>query len=74
MGTLKIRKVGNSLGVILPKETIDRLYLKENDLLQIIEEPEGVRLMPYDSDFSEWAQAFRNTNGKYRNVLRELAK
>ncbi len=74
MTTLKIRKVGNSLGVILPKETIERLYLKENDLVQIIEEPEGIRLMAYDPDFSDWAEAFRNTNGKYRNVLRELAK
>ena len=41
MSTLKIRKIGNSLGVILPKEIIDRLYLKENDLLEIIEEPKG---------------------------------
>lgn len=74
MSMLKIRKIGNSLGIILPKEIIDRLYLKENDLLQILEEPEGIRLMACDPDFTEWAEAFRNTNSKYKNVLRELAK
>jgi antitoxin MazE len=74
MSTLKIRKIGNSLGVILPKEIIDRLYLKENDLLQIVEESEGIRLKAFDPDFAEWAEAFRNTNSKYKNVLNELGK
>lgn len=74
MTTLKIRKVGNSLGIILPKEIIDRLFLQENDLLQMIEEPDGLRLTPYDPEFAEWAEAFRKTNTKYGNVLRKLAK
>lgn len=74
MTTLKIRKVGNSLGIILPKEIIDRLFLHENDLVQMIEEPDGLRLTPYDPEFAEWAEAFRKTNAKYGNVLRELAK
>ncbi len=74
MTTLKIRKVGNSLGIILPKEIIDRLFLQENDLVQMIEEPDGLRLTPYDAEFAEWAEAFRKTNTKYGNVLRELAK
>lgn len=74
MTTLKLRKIGNSLGVILPKEVIERLYLKENDMVQLLEEADGVYLTPYDPDFAEWAEAFRNTNKKYRNVLRELGK
>ncbi|MDD2587159.1 MAG: AbrB/MazE/SpoVT family DNA-binding domain-containing protein [Syntrophomonadaceae bacterium] len=74
MIALKIRKVGNSLGVILPKEIIERLFLQENDLVQLIEEPDGLRLKPYDSEFAEWAEAFRKLNSKYSNVLRELAK
>lgn len=74
MTTLKIRKIGNSLGIILPKDVIERLYLQENDILQLIEEPEGVYLTPYDPSFTEWAEAFRKTNKKYRNVLKELGK
>lgn len=74
MTTLKIRKVGNSLGVILPKEIIDRLFLQENDLVEIFEETGGLRLTPYDTEFAEWAEAFRKSNSKYGNVLRELAK
>lgn len=74
MATLKLRKVGNSLGVILPKDMIDRYYLKENDIVQLVEDQEGIRLSPYDPDFAEWAEAYRKTNQRYRNVLRELAK
>ena len=74
MTTLKIRKIGNSLGIILPKDVIERLYLQENDILQLIEEANGVYLTPYDLNFAEWAAAFRKTNKKYRNVLKELSK
>lgn len=74
MTTLKVRKIGNSLGVILPKEVIDRLYLQENDNLQLLEEANGLYLTPYDADFAEWAAALRRTNQKYRNVLKELSK
>ena len=74
MTTLKIRKVGNSLGIILPKEITERLFWHENDLVQMIEEPDGLRLIPFDPEFAEWAEAFRKTSTKYGNVLRELAK
>lgn len=74
MTTLKIRKIGNSLGIILPKDVIEHLYLQENDILQLIKEPEGIYLTPYDSSFAEWAEAYRKTNKKYRNALKELSK
>lgn len=74
MAVVKIRKVGNSLGMILPSEVIERLNLKENDILQLREENDGLRLSPYDPDFAEWAEAYRKTGRKYRNALRELAK
>ncbi len=74
MTTVKIRKVGNSLGLILPAELIERLNLKENDVLQLMLEQDGLHLTPFDPEFSEWAQAYRNTERKFRNTLRELAK
>lgn len=74
MAPLKIRKIGNSLGVILPSEVIERFNFKENDVLHLTEEKEGLHLSPYDPEFEEWAEAYRQTERKHRDVLRELAK
>ncbi|MEN6463407.1 MAG: AbrB/MazE/SpoVT family DNA-binding domain-containing protein [Syntrophomonas sp.] len=74
MASLKIRKIGNSLGVILPAEVIEHFNFKENDIIHLSEEKEGLHLSPYDPDFEEWAEAYRKTGRKYRNALRELAK
>jgi len=74
MTTVKIRKVGNSLGLILPADLIERLNLKENDVLQLMTEQDGLHLTPFDPEFAEWAQAYRNTERKFRNTLKELAK
>lgn len=74
MAPLKIRKIGNSLGVILPAEVIERFNFRENDVLQLTEGREGLNLSPYDPEFEEWAEAYRKTERKHRNVLRELAR
>jgi putative addiction module antidote len=74
MAPLKIRKIGNSLGVILPAEVIERFNFRENDVLHLSEGREGLNLSPYDPEFEEWAEAYRKTERKHRNVLRELAK
>lgn len=73
--TLKIRKLGNSLGLIVPKEVSDQLHLKEGDSMHATIELGGaMRLTPYDPDFEKALKAFERTRGKYRNALRELAK
>jgi putative addiction module antidote len=73
--TLKIRKVGNSLGLIVPKEVSDQLRLKEGDSMHATIELGGeMRLTPYDPNFKKALEAFERTRGKYRNALRELAK
>ncbi|MBC7075708.1 MAG: AbrB/MazE/SpoVT family DNA-binding domain-containing protein [Syntrophomonadaceae bacterium] len=74
MPSLKIRKIGNSLGVILPAEIIERLNLKENDQLHLVEEKDRLYLSQYDPEFAEWAEAYRNTKKKYKNSLRELSR
>ena len=74
MATVKVRKVGNSLGFILPKEVVEHLYLKEGDSLQVIEEEAGIKLTPYDPSFEKWAISYEHTNRKYKNALKELAK
>lgn len=70
----KIRKIGNSLGITLPKRVIDDLHLKVGDKLEIITDNSVLRLKQVDSDFEDWAEAYRELNTTYKDVLKELAK
>lgn len=70
-----IRKIGNSEGVIIPKETLDRLNLKAGDKLTLVESREGIiQLIPVSADLSAQLEAAREGMDKYRVALRELAK
>jgi putative addiction module antidote len=71
---LKVRKIGNAYGVLLPKQVIDRLKLIEGSQLMLTDTEDGVRLTPYDADFNVQLEAFRKTEPKHRNSYRELAK
>jgi putative addiction module antidote len=71
---LKITKIGNSLGVILPKELIASLKLDKGDALWVTENPSGYTLTPYDPEFAVQMDAARQIMKKRRNVLHELAK
>lgn len=74
MYALKTRKIGNSVGVTLPKEALNHLQVKEGDALYLVESPEGFTLTPYDPEFDAAMQAFGETRKRYRNALHELAK
>ena len=72
---LQIRKIGNSVGVILPKELLARLNLKEGDKLFPIEQPGGgLILTPHDPDFEKAMAVARRGMKRYHNALAELAK
>jgi putative addiction module antidote len=71
---LKLRKVGNSVGTVLPQEVLSRLQLAEGDTVFLTESPDGYRVTPYDPRFEEQMAAARRIMKKRRNVLRELAK
>jgi putative addiction module antidote len=71
---LKIRSIGSSSGVILPKELLDRLNLNEGDELFAVEVGGEIRLSPYNPDFETVIAAARAGAKKYRNALRALAK
>ena len=71
---LKVTKIGNSLGVILPRETLTRLKLDRGDSLFIVETPAGYMVTPYDPAYAEQMQAARALMKKRRNVLHELSK
>ncbi len=69
-----IRRVGNSLGITLPKTIVDNYHLNEGDELHIVETDEGVVLSPFNPKFVEWSKAYDHTNKRFRNTLRSLAK
>jgi len=71
---VKVRKVGNSLGAILPGEVAARLRVKEGDTLSVTETPDGIQLTPYDPEFESAMKAFDKGRARYRNALRRLAK
>ena len=74
MVTLKLRKIGNSVGTILPQEVLNRLHLGDGDTVFLTEAPDGYRLTPYDPDFEEQMSAARRIMNRRRHALRELAK
>lgn len=69
-----IRKIGNSEGVIIPKEILDRLGLKAGDTLELREHKNGIELVHEEADLAEQLKAARLGMQKYRVALRELAK
>ncbi len=72
---LKLRKVGNSLGVVLPKEALARLNAGEGDTLVFTEAPDGgFRVTPDKNDFAQQMAVAEDIANRYRNALRELAK
>ncbi len=72
--TLKVRRVGNSLGVVLPKEVLAKLRVGEGDELSVSETPDGVALSPFDDEIARQIEIGRDLMTRYRNALRELAK
>lgn len=74
MATLKLRSIGNSVGVVLPKELLARLNLREGDTLHVVESPDGFRVKRSDPDFERQMEVAREVMRKRRAVLRELAK
>ena len=72
---LKLRKVGNSVGVVLPKEALVRLKAGEGDTLVFSEAPDGgFRVTPNKNDFAHQMAVAEGLAKRYRNALRELAK
>ena len=74
MTTLRLRQIGNSVGVILPKEILARLKVDKGDTLFATDGPDGITLTPYSDEFARQMAQARSQMKTRRNVLRELAK
>jgi putative addiction module antidote len=71
--TLKITTVGNSAGVVLPKEVLERLRVAKGDLLYVVETPRGIELTPYDPEFADQMELAEQVMREDRDALRKLA-
>jgi putative addiction module antidote len=74
MFALKLTQIGNSVGVVLPKELLGLLHVEKGDTLYATQSPEGVRLTPFDPEFEQQIDAARKIMKSRRDVLHELAK
>jgi len=74
MTTLRVTKIGNSVGLILPKEALARLNVAAGDSVFLTESPDGYRLTPYDPEFEAQMTVARDVMKQDRAILHELAK
>lgn len=72
---LQVRRIGNSIGVILPKELLARTNLQEGDKLHVIEQTErSLKLSPYDPDHADTMKIARDVMREYKDTFRALAE
>jgi putative addiction module antidote len=71
---LKLIPIGNSTGVILPKELLRELGAEKGATISYVKTPNGIELRPYDEEFERQMQLAREIMRKDRAILRELAK
>ena len=71
---VKVTPIGNSMGIVLPKEALTKLKVEKGDVLYLVEGPDGLTLTPYRQDFETQIEAAEKMMKKYRSALHELAK
>jgi putative addiction module antidote len=72
--TVKITTVGNSVGIVLPKDVLSRLHVEKGDSLYVLETASGIELTPYDDTFAAEMESAKRVMRKHRDVLRKLAE
>ena len=71
---LKLTAIGNSTGVILPRDLLARLRLQKGDELYVVETPDGIRLSPYDPQLAAQMQVAEQVMHRRKTLLRKLAE
>ena len=72
--SVKITTVGNSAGIVLPKEILSHMNVQKGDSLYVTETRDGIQLVPYDETFAVQMEAAREVMRENRDVLRKLAE
>ena len=71
---IELKKIGNSTGVILPKDLLARLGMAQGDVVDVTETPDGFAVRRHDETFAKGMEIARKAMKTYANALRELAK
>ena len=71
---VKVTTVGNSTGIVLPKELLAKLKIEKGDTLYVTETPTGLKLTAYDEKFAKTMEVARKVMRENRDVLRKLAE
>lgn len=74
MSILKLTTVGNSVGIILPKDILERLRVQKGDSLYVVETRQGIELTPYNPQFAAQMEAAERVMREDRDTLRKLAE
>ena len=74
MAVLKLTTIGNSTGVVLPKDLLSKLRVQKGDSLYAVETPDGIELTPYDPEFSAQMELAEKIMRRDRDILRKLAQ
>ncbi len=70
----KVTAIGNSLGVVLPKEALAKMHVKKGDVLYVCETPSGYSITPYDEEFVRQMTAAEEIMHEDKDVLKVLSK
>ena len=74
MHMLKLTQIGNSVGVILPKEVLAKLKLEKGQTVFVTETSDGIVMTPYDPELEDQVQAGRAFMQEFRDTFHQLAK
>jgi putative addiction module antidote len=74
MTTLRVTTVGNSAGVVLPREILQRLHVDKGDTLYVVETPGGIELTPYNPEFAAQMELAEQVMREDRDVLKRLGE
>jgi putative addiction module antidote len=72
--TVKLTTIGNSTGIVLPKELLERMHVQKGDLLHVLEVPGGISLTPLDPEFARQMDVAENVMRQDRDILNKLAQ
>jgi putative addiction module antidote len=72
--TLKLTRIGNSVGIVLPKDVLRRLRVDKGDEVYIVETPDGYELTPYDPEFAAQMETAEKVMREDRDILKKLAE
>ena len=71
---VKVTTVGSSVGIVLPKEILNRLHVEKGDTVYLTESPDGIRISPYDASFAQKVEVLEQVMRENRDVLKKLAE